>query len=119
MLDVASMMFNIVLTVITVSLASPFFVWGWLICRFRVTAEGDDITVMPGAGRKYTFPVGEITGIVRKIKMDSGWEKIDKIRIHTKNRHISLNQSMTGIEDMDAYLMRHTDKEKIITKKKR
>ena len=61
----------------------------------------------------------EITGIVRKIKMDSGWEKIDKIRIYTKNRRISLNQSMTGIEDMDAYLMRHADKEKIITKKKR
>ena len=38
----------------------------------------------------------EITGIVRKIKMDSGWEKIDKIRIHTKNKYISLNQSMKG-----------------------
>ena len=118
MLDVASMMFSTVFTIITVLLASPFLVWGFLICRFRVTAEGNVITVIPGAGRKYTFPMDEITGIVRKTKLDSGWEEIEKIRIQTKTKHISLNDNMTGIRDMDAYLMRHTDAGKIITKQK-
>ena len=117
-LDVVSKMFSIVFTIITVLLASPFLAWGFLIFRFRVSAEGDTITVKPGAGRKYTFSVDEITRIVRKIKMDSGWEQIKMIKIYTKTKHVSLNQSMTGIEDIDAYLMRHTDAEKICSKKK-
>ena len=49
--------------------------------------------------------------------MDSGWEMIQKVRFYIKDKRVSLNQNMTGIEDMDAYLMRHVDAEKITTKK--
>lgn len=117
-LDVVSTTFSIIFAIIFSLPAIPFLVWGFRICRFRVTAEGDTITVKPGAGRKYTFSVDEITRIIRKIKMDSGWEQINKIKIYIKKKHVSLNDSMTGIMDMDAYLMRHIDAEKIIIKKK-
>ena len=49
--------------------------------------------------------------------MDSCWEMIQKVRFYTKDMRVSLNQNITGIEDMDAYLMRHVDAEKITTKK--
>ena len=74
-LDVVSTTFSIIFAIIFSLPAIPFLVWGFRICRFRVTAEGDTITVKPGAGRKYTFSVDEITRIIRKIKMDSGWEQ--------------------------------------------
>lgn len=49
--------------------------------------------------------------------MDSGWEMIQRVRFYTGGKRVSLGQSMTGIEDMDAYLMRHVDAEKITTRK--
>ena len=59
----------------------------------------------------------DITRVVRKVKRDSGWEMIQKVRFYIKDKRVSLNQSMTGIEDMDVYLMRHVDAKKITTKK--
>lgn len=59
----------------------------------------------------------DIPRFVRKVKMDSGWEMIQKVRFYIKDKRVSLNQSMTGIEDMDVYLMRHVDAKKITTKK--
>lgn len=118
-LDVADRMFVIVLASISALLSSPFLVWGFRIWRFRVTAEGDIITVSPTAGRKYTFSVKEVTRIIRKTKTVSSWEEIKKLKVYTKTRHVSLNENMTGIEDMDAYLMRHISPDKIITKKRK
>ena len=115
-LDLVSLMFSIVSASVSVLLASPFLVWAFQIWRFRVTAEGAIVTVRPTAGRKYTFSADEVTRIIRKTKTDSGWEMIKKIRVYTKTRHVSLNDNMTGIEDMDAYFLRHTDPDKIITK---
>ena len=115
-LDLVSLMFSIVFASVSVLLASPFLVWAFQIWRFRVTAEVAIVTVRPTAGRKYTFSADEVTRIIRKTKTDSGWEMIKKVTIYTKTRHVSLNDNMTGIEDMDAYFLRHTDPDKIITK---
>ena len=95
-LDLVSLMFAIVFASVSALLVSPFLVWGLWIWRFRLTAEGDITTVRPTAGRKYTFPVDDVTRIIRKTKTDSGWEEIKKIRVYTKNRHLSLNDNMTG-----------------------
>ena len=118
-LDLVSLMFAIVFASVSALLVSPFLVWGFQIWRFRLTAEGAIITVRPTAGRKYTFPVDDVTRIIRKTKTDSGWEEIKKIRVYTKTRHLSLNDNMTGIEDMDAYFLRHISPDKIITKKRK
>ena len=116
-LDVASLSFNIGFSIATVLLASPFIIWAFRIWRFRITAEGDVVTVRPAAGRIQQFPASDITRVVRKVKMDSCWEMIQKVRFYIKDKRVSLNQNMTGIEDMDAYLMRHVDAKKITTKK--
>lgn len=117
-LDIASLTFNIVFSTACAAFAMPFLAWGFRIWRFRLIAEGDVITVRPAAGRPYRFSVDEITGIVRKVRMDSGWEVILKIKIRTKEKRMSLNENMTGVEDMDAYLIRHIDAEKITVKRK-
>ena len=118
-LDIASLMFSIVFASVSVLLASPFLAWGFRIWRFRVTTEGAIVTVRPTAGREYTFHVDEVTRIIRKTRIDFGWETIKKIKVYTKTRHMSLNDNMTGIEDMDAYFLRHTDPDKIITKRRK
>ena len=97
--------------------ASPFLVWGLRICRFRITAEGCSVTVTPTVGKTDTFPVSAITRIIRKTRKDYGYDEIKKIRIYTNRRRITINREIEGIDDMDAYLMRHVDAEKIITEK--
>lgn len=116
-LDVASLRFTTGMGIVTILLASPFLVWAFRICRFRITAEGDVVTVRPAAGRIRRFPASDITRVVRRVKMDSGWEMIQRVRFYTGGKRVSLGQSMTGIEDMDAYLMRHVGAEKITTRK--
>ena len=116
-LDVASLRFTTGMGIVTILLASPFLVWAFRICRFRITAEGDVVTVRPAVGRIRRFPASDITRVVRRVKMDSGWEMIQRVRFYTGGKRVSLGQSMTGIEDMDAYLMRHVDAEKITTRK--
>ncbi len=117
-LDVASLKFTIGLGVVTVLLASPFLVWALQIWRFRITAEGAVVTVRPAAGRTWQFSASDITRVVRKVKMGSCWEMVQKVRFYTKDKRVSLNQTMTGIEDMDAYLLRHVDAKRITTKKR-
>lgn len=41
-----------------------------------------------------------------------------KIRIYTDSRRIIITREMEGIDDMDAYLLRHVDAEKIITRRR-
>ena len=81
-------------------------------------AGGGGVAVVYLTGQFNRQKVDEITGIVRKVRMDSGWEVILKIKIRTKEKRVSLNENMTGVEDMDAYLIRHIDAEKITVKRK-
>ena len=50
---------------------------------------------------------------------DIGWDTVLKVTIYIKNKHVTLKRSMDGIDDMDAFLLRHVDPEKIITKKRK
>lgn len=90
--------------------------YNFMARRFRIVAEGDVMTVTPGLGRAYSFPVSEIVRVLRETEPDFGWQTTKKITIDTGYRQISLNRGMDGIDDMDAYLIRHIDREKIITK---
>ena len=116
-LDVVSLEFYLAFCTGSVLFASPFLVWGLRICRFRITAEGYSVTVTPTVGKTDTVPVSAITRIIRKTRKDYGYDEIKKIRIYTNRRRITINREIEGIDDMDAYLMRHVDAEKIITEK--
>ena len=113
-LGVASPAFNAALSIGAALAAAPFLIYGVLVWRFRIVAEGEFVTVRPGFGRRYGFHVDEITRIVRKTKMDMGWEEVKKIKIYAKHKHVSLNRSMIGIDEMDAFLMRHVAPMKFI-----
>lgn len=98
--------------------ASPFLIWMLRICRFRLVAEGCDVTFTPVFGRRDRFPVSAITRVVRRTRKDCGCEEVKKIRIYTDSRRITITREMEGIDDMDAYLLRHVDAEKIITRRR-
>lgn len=98
--------------------ASPFLIWMLRICRFRLVAEGCDVTFTPSFGRRDRFPVSAITRVVRSTRKDYGCEEVKKIRIYTDSRRITITREMEGIDDMDAYLLRHVDAEKIITRRR-
>lgn len=98
--------------------ASPFLIWMLRICRFRLVAEGCDVTFTPSFGRRDRFPVSAITRVVRRTRKDCGCEEVKKIRIYTDSRRITITREMEGIDDMDAYLLRHVDAEKIITRRR-
>ena len=98
--------------------ASPFLIWMLRICRFRLVAEGCDVTFTPVFGRRDRFPVSAITRGVRRTRKDCGCEEVKKIRIYTDSRRITITREMEGIDDMDAYLLRHVDAEKIITRRR-
>lgn len=98
--------------------ASPFLIWMLRICRFRLVAEGCDVTFTPSFGRGDRFPVSAITRVVRSTRKDYGCEEVKKIRIYTDSRRITITREMEGIDDMDAYLLRHVDAEKIITRRR-
>lgn len=98
--------------------ASPFLIWMLRICRFRLVAEGCDVTFTPVFGRRDRFPVSAITRVVRRTRKDCGCEEVIKIRIYTDSRRIIITREMEGIDDMDAYLLRHMDAEKIITRRR-
>ena len=59
-----------------------------------------------------------ITRVVRSTRKDYGCEEVKKIRIYTDSRRITITREMEGIDDMDAYLLRHVDAEKIITRRR-
>ncbi len=117
-LDVEGPMLLVAMGIVAALFAAPFLFYGFLVWRFRVSAEGERITVRPGIGRKYSFRTGEITKILRKTKREASWEEIQNITIYAKSRHVSMNREMEGIEEMDAYLARHVEPEKIITRRK-
>ena len=98
--------------------ASPFLIWMLRIRRFRLVAEGCDVTFTPVFGRRDRFPVSAITRVVRRTRKDCGCEEVKKIRIYTDSRRITITREMEGIDDMDAYLLRHVDAEKIITRRR-
>ena len=98
--------------------ASPFFIWMLRICRFRLVAEGCDVTFTPSFGRNDRFSVSAIIRVVRRTRKDYGCEEVIKIRIYTDSRRITITREMEGIDDMDAYLLRHMDAEKIITRRR-
>ena len=98
--------------------ASPFLIWMLRICRFRLVAEGCDVTFTPSFEKRDRFPVSAITRVVRRTRKDCGCEEVKKIRIYTDSRRITITREMEGIDDMDAYLLRHVDAEKIITRRR-
>lgn len=106
-LNVVSAIFLVCLSIGSFIFASPFIIWGISICRFQMLARGDVMMVRPVIGKTYTFSVTEITKVVRKVKDVYGWEECIKIIIYIKKKKVTLYRSMTGFEDMDAYLLRH------------
>lgn len=114
-LDLADPLFRIMFELPSVVLTGLFLIFGFGIGRFRITAEGNRITVRPAAGRKYSFSVSEITKIVRRTDAADIWD-VRKITIDTESKRVSVNSFMAGIEELDAYLIKHVGSEKIITK---
>lgn len=108
-LNDVSAIFLLSLSIGSFIFASPFIIWGISICRFQMVARGDAMMVRPVIGKTYTFSVTEITKVVRKVKIVYGWEECAKITIYVKNKKVILRRSMTGFDDMDAYLLRHVD----------
>ena len=117
-LNVVSPGFYLAFCVGSLIFASPFLIWMLRICRFRLVAEGCDVTFTPVFGRRDRFPVSAITRVVRRTRKDCGCEEVIKIRIYTDSRRIIITREMEGIDDMDAYLLRHMDAEKIITRRR-
>ena len=117
-LNVVSPGFYLAFCVGSLIFASPFLIWMLRICRFRLVAEGCDVTFTPVFGRRDRFPVSAITRVVRRTRKDCGCEEVKKIRIYTDSRRITITREMEGIDDMDAYLLRHVDAEKIITRRR-
>ena len=117
-LNVVSPGFYLAFCVGSLIFASPFLIWMLRICRFRLVAEGCDVTFTPVFGRRDRFPVNAITRVVRSTRKDYGCEEVKKIRIYTDSRRITITREMEGIDDMDAYLLRHVDAEKIITRRR-
>ena len=115
-LDVADPVYSLVVNSAAGQSAILLLFYNLMARRFRIVAEGDVMTVTPGLGRAYSFPVSEIVRVLRETEPDFGWQTTKKITIDTGYRQISLNRGMDGIDDMDAYLIRHIDREKIITK---
>lgn len=115
-LDVADPVYSLVVNSAAGLSAILLLFYNFMARRFRIVAEGDVMTVTPGLGRAYSFPVSEIVRVLRETEPDFGWQTTKKITIDTGYRQISLNRGMDGIDDMDAYLIRHIDREKIITK---
>ena len=119
LLDVASAAFHAVINTAIALISVPFLLYGVGVWRFRVIAEGEMITVQPGFWKKCRFHTAEITRIIRKTQKDIGWDTVLKVTIYIKNKHVTLKRSMDGVDDMDAFLLRHVDPEKIITKKRK
>ena len=117
-LNVVSPGFYLAFCVGSLIFASPFLIWMLRICRFRLVAEGCDVTFTPSFGRRDRFPVSAITRVVRSTRKDCGCEGVKKIRIYTDSRRIIITREMEGIDDMDAYLLRHVDAEKFITRRR-
>ena len=117
-LNVVSPGFYLAFCVGSLIFASPFLIWMLRICRFRLVAEGCDVTFTPVFGRRDRFPVSAITRVVRSTRKDCGCEGVKKIWIYTDSRRITITREMEGIDDMDAYLLRHVDAEKIITRRR-
>ena len=117
-LNVVSPGFYLAFCVGSLIFASPFLIWMLRICRFRLVAEGCDVTFTPVFGRSNRFLVSAITRVVRSTRKDCGCEEVKKIRIYTDSRRITITREMEGIDDMDAYLLRHVDAEKIITRRR-
>ena len=114
-LDLADPLFRITFELPSVVLTGLILIFGFGIGRFRITAEGNRITVRPAAGRSYSFSVSEITKIVRRTDAADIWD-VRKITIDTESKRVSVNSFMAGIEELDAYLIKHVGSEKIITK---
>ena len=104
-----------ILHLVFVMAAIPWLIAGLLGWRFRLTAAGERLTVRPAAGRKYSFSVSEITKIVRRTDAADIWN-VQKITIDTESKRVSVNSFMAGIEELDAYLIKHVGSEKIIKK---
>ena len=114
-LDLADPLFRIMFELPSVVLTGLFLIFGFGIGRFRITAEGNRITVRPAAGRSYSFSVDEITRVSRRIRKKLRQYEIRRITIYTKSKRVTLNQRMCGIVDIDCYLMRHVASERILT----
>ena len=116
-LDLADPLFRITFELPSVVLTGLILIFGFGIGRFRITAEGNRITVRPAAGRSYSFSVDEITRVNRRVRKKLRQYEIRRITIYTKSKRVTLNQRMCGIVDIDCYLMRHVAPERILTEK--
>ena len=114
-LDLADPLFRIMFELPSVVLTGLFLIFGFGIGRFRITAEGNRITVRPAAGRSYSFSVDEITRVNRRVRKKLRQYEIRRITIYTKSKRVTLNQRMCGIVDVDCYLIRHVAPERILT----
>ena len=121
MLDEIDRMVRLIIDLVMLLAAMPFLFLMLRVVRLHVAARGAVMTVRPTIGRMYSFPVSEITKVIRKVRPDPMGApimraSIKKLTICTKARRVVLCESITGIEAIDAYLARHVDPEHIVTK---
>lgn len=102
----------------TMILFSPFLAAVLWVYRFRIMVRGDTITVRQGVGKEYSFHVGEITKVVRRVNRNTGLGTLNKTTIYTKSRHVSMETLMTGYEKMESYITENVAPEKIIMKER-
>lgn len=121
MLDEIERMVRLLTDLVMLLAAMPFLFLMLRVVRLHVAARGAVMTVRPTIGRTYSFPVSEITKVIRKVRPDPveapiTRASIKKLTICTKARRVVLCESITGIEAIDAYLARHVDPEHIVTR---
>ena len=121
MLDEIERMVRLLTDLVMLLAAMPFLFLMLRVVRLHVAARGAVMTVRPTIGRTYSFPLSEITKVIRKVRPDPMGApitraSIKKLTICTKARRVVLCESITGIEAIDAYLARHVDPEHIVTK---
>ena len=121
MLDEIDRMVRLITDLVMLLAAMPFLFLMLRVVRLHVAARGAVMTVRPTIGRTYSFPVSEITKVIRKVRPDPMGApitraSIKKLTICTKARRVVLCESITGIEAIDAYLVRHVDPEHIVTR---
>lgn len=79
---------------------------------FKITVDGETITVRRGNGFKYSFHVSEIVRVDRKI-VDTGMGINEKTIIKTAKRKVAIGTLMRNADKMVKYLLENVDDNKI------
>lgn len=85
------------------------FLWAKL---FKVTVNGNRITVRRHNGFKYSFDVSEIVRVDRKI-VETGMGANEIITIRTNSRHFKVETLMRGSDKMLEYILENVNSRKI------